>query len=634
MSRTIKIPETLFRSAQFEREAINEAERTVELSISSEAPYKRFFGTEILDHQPASVRLERMANGAPLLFNHDRNAHIGRIIESRLENGKLRVKAKFGNSALANEKWQDVKDGILKETSVGYQVAKMVLEEEKEGECTYRVTEWTPYEGSLVTIPADSSVGVGRMENLRELEISIKNEKLLDVVSQICEKPQTKQPSMQPETTTPTTPSIEVIRDEAVASERKRVNEIRDLSKHFADNGLAGRKIDTSALAGEFVASGKTARDFQDAVVRGNFPEVKPVSSEMPDLGMSKKETKAFSFSRAILNIGTGRGLQGLEREASDAHAKILGKDCGPNCFYVPMDVHRAAAFNGSPEQIRALLTNVYSGAGALVGTDLLSGSLIELLRNQMLTVKLGARSLSGLRGNVAIPRQTGGATASWLAEDSTITATQQTVGQLNLTPHKLAAATAFSEQLVMQSSVDVENMVRNDLMAVTSIARDLAAIAGTGVSGQPIGILNLGTTNLSTPVTLSAAQSMTYANAVKFELNVSLNNALAGKLGYLTTPTVKNNAKLIAEIASTNSIPVWKDDRVNGYPALATNQMPTATSVIFGNWDDLILADWAESHFFVDPYSLSLQGQIRVINRLYCDNGVRHGTSFSVATN
>jgi HK97 family phage major capsid protein len=298
------------------------------------------------------------------------------------------------------------------------------------------------------------------------------------------------------------------------------------------------------------------------------------------------------------------------------------------------MDIRRAAAFpRGITEaQIRALFSNIYSGAGAFIGTELLGGSLIELLRNQMLVVQMGARSMSGLVGNVAVPRQTGGATASWLAEDSTISATQQTVGQLNLTPHKLAAATAFTEQFAMQSSVDAENFVRQDLMAVEAIARDLAAIAGTGVSGQPVGILNLGSTNLSTPVTLSAAQSMTYANAVQFELNISLNNANRGRLGYMTSPTVKNNAKLIAEISSTNSNPVWKDDRVNGYPSLATNQVPTATSVIFGNWDDLILADWATSNFFVDPYSLSLQGQIRVINRLYCDNGVRHGTSFAVS--
>ena len=168
--------------------------------------------------------------------------------------------------------------------------------------------------------------------------------------------------------------------------------------------------------------------------------------------------------------------------------------------------------------------------------------------------------------------------------------------------------------------------------MAVIAIARDLAAIAGTGVSGQPLGILN--TSGLSTSVTLSGAQSMTYANAVQFETNVALNNADLGKLGYMVTPTVKNNAKLVAEISAANANPVWKNNQVNGYNAVATNQVPTATSVIFGNWDDLILADWAQTQVIVDPYSLSLQGQVRVVMQMLCDNGLRHAKSFTVSTN
>jgi HK97 family phage major capsid protein len=283
-------------------------------------------------------------------------------------------------------------------------------------------------------------------------------------------------------------------------------------------------------------------------------------------------------------------------------------------------------------DQIRALFAGTYSAAGALVGTELMAGALIDLLRNQMFVAQMGARFLSGLTSNVSIPRQTGGATASWLAEDATGTATNQAVGQLNLTPHRLFASTSYTEQLVNQASVDVENFVRQDLMTIIAIERDRAALNGSGVSGEPVGIINLGPSNLSTQVTLSAAQSMTYANAVQFETNLAVANADRGKLGYMTTPTVRGRAKLVAEISSTNSVPVWKNNEVNGYPARATNQVPTATSVIFGNWDDLILAEWANSSIFVDPYSLSMAGQIRVINRLYCDNGVRHGKSFAIS--
>ena len=129
MNKTIEIPETLYRTATFDRSCIDEEKRTVEMSISTDAPYQRSFGAEILDHQPASINMERMMKGAPLLFNHDRNAHLGRIIEAKTDGKNLRVKAQFGKSALAQEKFEDVKAGILCETSVGYQVDDM--EEEK-----------------------------------------------------------------------------------------------------------------------------------------------------------------------------------------------------------------------------------------------------------------------------------------------------------------------------------------------------------------------------------------------------------------------------------------------------------------------------------------------------------------------
>ncbi len=643
MSKTLELPKTLYREATFERGAVNEEERTIELSISSDAPYRRWFGDEILDHSEKSIDMGRMRNGANLLFNHDRSFVLGKIIEARTDGKCLRVKAKMAENSKAQDLWPDIKSGVISKASVGYSVEKMVLEKEgnpKKGEAdVYRVTNWRPYEGSLVTIPADDSVGLGRAVGDDKMTIHVGAEKNIensvDVETQRKQREPNSKNSMSDENKTPV---IDVIaeRKGAVEAERQRVKEITELATHFRTHGLAGRKIDASELAAQCIRDGKTVQDFQNEAVRGNFAEVKPVETKTPELGMSEKDKRQFSLVRAMRCFANKRPLEGLEKEASEAHAKLIGKDPEGSGFFIPEDVMNGRAYpNGYNKevnsQIRALFSNVYSGAGALVADDLSAFSLIELLRNQMLVVQMGARSLSGLRGNVPIPRQTGGATASWLAEDSTITATQQTVGQLNLTPHKLAAATAYTQQLLAQSSVDVENFVRQDLMAVIAIARDLAAINGSGVSGQPLGIIN--TTGLSTNVTLASAESLTYAKAVAFETNVSLNNANVGKLGYLTSIGAKANAKQLAEISAANSNPVWKNDMVNGYPAKATNQMPTATGVLFGNWDDLILASWGENSVIVDPYSLSLQGQVRIVMQMMCDNGLRHAASFAKGT-
>lgn len=649
--KKIKVPQQLRREASIERDTIDPEKKTLRMSISSDVPYLRYDYWndeeyfEILDHTKGGIDESRLKAGLPILFNHKRDAHLGRATSFANDGHKCTVEVAFSDSEFAQEKMRDAMSGVLPDTSVGYQI-------EDEGECIgakdgipiYKF-KWSPYEASLVTVPADISVGVGRHRNKPEgepQEILIsdkKDEKILAPIlkpdkTRITEKPMEKTAEqIEAETKAREATKVEVVKErgEAVATERKRVSDITDLSKHFAMNGLAGRKIDTSVLAGEFIRDGKTCSEFQDAVVRGNFKEAVFVNPEESKIGMEQRDLETYSIVRAINRLASKKPLDGVEKAAHDAHVKLTGRETEGIGFFIPHDV-MSYVRGGVSNQLRTLFTNVYSAAGAFVGTDLMAGSLIELLRNKLAVVKMGARTLSGLNGNVAIPLQSGGATASWLAENATIAESAQAVGQLGLTPHRLGASTSYTYQLLAQSSVDVENFVREDLMRVLAIAKDLAAIAGTGVSGQPLGILN--TTNLSTSVTFANAQTMLYTDALIFENNVALNNADLGKLGYLTTPTVRKNAKAVAEISAANSTPVWKNDQVNGFQAFATNQVPTATSVIFGNWDDLILADWAGSQVIVDPYSLSLQGQVRVVMQQLCDNGLRHSKSFSVSTN
>jgi hypothetical protein len=151
--RTISAAESVVRSADSE---------VFTLCVSSEYPYRRGKGLEVLDHGPGSIIMDRLREGAALLFNHDRDMHLGLATNPRIgPDRKLRVDARFGSSKLAREKRQDVVDGVLPWISISYNV----LEERPErfgGQSGYRVTKWEPLEVSLVTIPADPSVGVGR----------------------------------------------------------------------------------------------------------------------------------------------------------------------------------------------------------------------------------------------------------------------------------------------------------------------------------------------------------------------------------------------------------------------------------------------------------------------------------------
>lgn len=648
MNRTIKVPKTLYRTGT---SSIAE-DGTIRMSISSDTPYLRYDWMkgeefyEVLDHGPGGMDASRLKDGAALLFNHNRDIQLGTIDSPSMEDGKCYVTARLSAAPDTESYRVRIKEKILKDSSVGYQIADDGEEISEQDGIPVMRFKWFPHEASLVTIPADITVGTQKQRAAEEkaemIEVEVAEKILLDGESKNENKDSqqreirtTEKSKAMPELLETET-KVDVVKErgDATSAERKRMSDILDLAKHFAEQGLAGRQIDTSDLAQECIKNGKSEKEFQDLVIRGtNFKPAKIVT-DSPDegkIGMDEKDLSRYSIVRMFRMLAKGQQLDGVEKAAHEAHIRQHGVAAEERGVWIPQDV---LSYNrsGMGEQVRALFTNVYAAAGALVNTDLLAGSMIELLRNKLTVVRMGARTLTGLNGNVAIPLQSGGATASWLAENATISESTQTVGQLGLTPHRLSAMTAYSYQLLVQSSVDVENFVREDLMRVLAIAKDLAAIAGTGASGQPLGILN--TSNLSTSVTFANAQTMLYSDALIFENNVAINNADLGKLGYLTTPTVRKNAKAIAEISAANSIPVWKNDMVNGFPAFASNQVPTATSVIFGNWDDLILASWAGMQVIVNPYSLDTVGQVRITMQELCDNGVRHSKSYAVSTN
>ena len=151
------------RALLVERAAVDVEARTATLAFASETPYERYWGIEILDCTATSMRTGRLRSGANLLCDHDGTDVVG-VIES-VEIGPDRVGravVRFGKSARAEEVWQDVVDGIRRNVSVGYMIHKAQLVESADGVETYRVTDWEPFEVSLVSIPADASVGVGR----------------------------------------------------------------------------------------------------------------------------------------------------------------------------------------------------------------------------------------------------------------------------------------------------------------------------------------------------------------------------------------------------------------------------------------------------------------------------------------
>ncbi len=622
----------LYRSFDLDRKSVNVEARTVELSFASENPCERYFGNEILDCSPGSVDMSRMNGGAPLLMEHNRDDVVGVCVGASCTPDKMcRGTFRFGKSARATEILTDVADGIRSLVSVGYRVRKMVTEKIENGVETLRATSWMPLEASIVSVPLDPSVGVGRSGSNEQYEIEVESMRNL---------------KLDPAPSgggggggsPPAAPPV-ISRAEALAEAR------RDLNKRDAEIRAMAKTAKLEDYGEECIRADMSIDEFRVKAFEKVCQSAgsKPIqATETSEVGMTDKEIRQYSLVKAIRQAASKQPLDGIEKEASDAVAKNIRQT--PKGFFVPMDItaRSFAESRGIPRsefetirheiaQLRALVPNVFSAGGALIATDLLMGSMIDLLRNNMQVMALGARNLTGLVGDVAIPRVTGGATAYWLGVGAAVTRSQQAVGQLALTPHRLAAATAYDKQLMIQTSLSVEQFVRQDLMEVLALEKDRAAINGSGVSGEPLGILN--TTGLSTPVTFATAASPLFTEIIKFETNLATNNADRGNLGFLVHPTVRGFLKGWPKFASTGT-PIWENDTLNSYPARSTNQVPVATSTIFGRWDDLIIADWDGMDVVVDPYTLSLNGQIGIVIQMFTDIGIRHAVSFAVSTN
>ena len=589
-STLTKIPMLRAMEGKYKRSEVVEVEaiedRTFEFPFSSEYPVARYFGNEILSHEPKAADLSRLNDSAPLLFNHNPDRVIG-VVERAYIDGKRRrgyARVRFSRNAFAQEILSDVKDGILRNVSFGYSIDKM----EERGSGDFVATAWSPYEISVVSVPADKTVGIGRS---------------LESTDDAASAAPTPDPLPLMETTTP---DLAVVRAEAAEAERSRISDISALcDKH----GMAD-------LGRQLIESGRSIDEARAAVLdKMNIPQ-EPVNMSAAEIGLSEKESRSFSFLRAINYLSnptdrSAREAAAFEIEASEAAAAKLGRQS--RGITVPQDVLR-----------RDLNVGTASAGGNLVATELDAGSFIDLLRNASALDQAGATVLTGLTGNVAIPRQSGAATAYWVAESGSPTESQQTVDQVSLVPRTVAAYTDFSRRLMIQSSIDVENMVRNDLASVIALKIDYAGLYGTGASSEPLGLKN--TTGIGTVDFAAAAP--TFAEVVDLESDVATANALLGTPVYLMNAAMRGNLKTTKKDAGSG-IFIMENGEVNGYRGVLSNQVASG-DLWFGNFADLIIGYFSGLDLMVDPYTHSTSGTVRVVAMQDCDIAIRHPESFS----
>jgi HK97 family phage major capsid protein/HK97 family phage prohead protease len=593
-------------------------DRTFEFPFSSEYPVQRYFGNEILSHEGDAADLTRLNDAAPLLFNHNPDRVIGVVERAYIDGAKRRgyVRVRFSRNPFAQEVLGDVKDGVLRNVSFGYSIDTM----EDRGGGDFVATAWTPYEVSVVSLAADPSVGVGR---------SIETE------ANAASAAPTPDPIPEMENTTP---DLAVVRAEAVEAERSRIAGINALCE----------KHNLTDLGRQMIESGRSIDEARAAVL--DQLGAKPIEAVKP-VEMDQRDAANYSISagiRAALNGDWSSREAGLVREMSQEVQRTSGfSQSGKRGFFVPFSALAKRA---------TYVTSTGANGGNLVATDLMADEFIEALRNQSVMLNLGVRTMTGLVGDVAIPRRSGVASTYYLSTETTaITQSESTFDQVTLAPKNLAALSKYSRQTLLQSTPGIEDLVRRDLTDGINLGIDLGILNGSGSSGQPTGILN--TSGIGSVALGTNGGAITVDALVDLEEQVLIDNGALNRdsIAYVT------NAKVLAELkklraggsSATDGAYLVNDQlnaigrggtpaSVNGYPLYVTNQVPSnltkgsssgvCSAVLMGDFSQAMVGFWGNGIEIVvgedsDDFSKALTSVRAIVTY---DVAVRHAESFA----
>jgi len=575
----------------------DESDRRVMMSISSTNPVEREFGYEVLEHNAGSVDMEFMSSGkAPLLLDHDARQQIGVVEKAYMDNDKLRAQVRFSKNAMAEEVYRDVVDGIRGNVSIGYQIQGMTKDENGyKDKPLYRVSSFKPLEVSMVSIPADSSVGVGRAYKPEasgdDNNSAIKGEPMqAEVVKE---------------------PEVQVRQEDQLKEYRNQASQILELGKRHNEYDLAFRALQEE----------KSLAEFQAMLLEKKTS--KPIDFSVD---ATPKEKRNYSLVRAIQAADAKDWSKaGFELEVSKELAKKQSRQ--PKGFFVP-------DFGWQTRTVSTAAGATFGAGSNIVPEDYRGDRFIDALISTSILGQVGATVLNGLSGNVAIPKISTSTAAAFIAEGGSVGNSEPDFAQVTMTPKLLANKVAVTRELMIQSDPSVEQLIRNNMVRIFSAKIDNVALKGGG-SNEPTGILGTsGIGDVSSGGT-SGNANLTYGNVVDIMTEVSQDNALLGNLRWVTHPAVVGKLMQTLVAASTDSRMIMSGpDSLMGYPVVQTTQAPNSVpySLIFGNFSDLYIGFFSALDVLVDPYGSAGTATTNLYFYQDMDIAVAHAESFAAA--
>jgi HK97 family phage major capsid protein len=627
----------------------------LEFSFSSEAPVERIFGTEILSQQDGAPDFSRIESGvAQYLWNHDRDVVLGRVERAWLAEGRGRCQVRWSpvtemEGTVEHKRRLEIESGIVRGVSFAYSIDDI----QEEADRTMLVTKWSVLEISSVTVPADATVGQGRA--IAEPEVLAPKPEEVDNLMQESARNSGSDPSAD----IPMSQSVEPIKAEgptaeearafAVQAERASASAVKTERDRATAIAAMGEKKGERELAQKLIAEGASLETayaaFLEAGNGARKVEVSGVDHRADDakIGMSERELSRYSLLN-VANYLADPNPRTAERAAFELDASKAAQskhERSANGVLIPWDVLSA------PNYLRATSfqqTGIFADGGALVGSQRLDGSFIDLVRNRSAVLNAGVTMLSGLQGNVEIPKKLTSSTYYFVGEDQDVTGSKLTFGLVNMNPKTIGARVPISRRMMIQASPDIEVLVRADMAESLAIGIDYETLYGTGATNKPLGIINTtgigaetlgGGISVVFPASLGGATANAgdWADYVGLESDIAANNLDVSSMKYLLNAPMRGALKqqLVASAAGSDFI-YGADGMINGYEVIVSNQMRN-NNVLFGNFADCIIGMWSGLDVVSDPYTQSAAGQVILTVHQDFDVAVRRAESFSLGS-
>ncbi len=578
--------EVFYRSIAVDRSAIDLDNRTVAVSFSSEKFYQRSFGLEVLSHNPADVDMSFISSGnAPALVEHDVNQQVGVVEQATIESGVGRAIVRVSKSEDGEKVWQDIVDGIRKNVSVGYIITDR-RQEQRNGTQVV-VCKWAPKEISFVALPVDESIGVCRSATA-------------DLPAENKDQNNNKETQME---NTEKDVAVQARAEQAIdvqaiiKTERSRADEITNMA----------RSLGLDEIGVELVKNGKSLDEARSIFLNEVSKKSAPVQTSMA-IGLSEKEAKQFSLSRAIdaLNAGNLKNA-GFEYEVSSEVAKRSGKTQTANNVFIPTEYsYRAAGANA---------TTVADNPSLVNQTTL---GLVDMLYRESIAGKLGARVVTGLNGTVDFKRILSGATARKVAEGVDGTVDKITSDKIVMNPEKRIALVELTDSM-LRNTTAMESYIQAHLIKKLNEKIDadiLASIVATDAISWITKPTNTNFKDIQKLIT-TVAKFDALTDAAKFAADYDILEMLSVTLHGDGTTTNTAGKTLIDDAG-----------RLNKREIVAANQV--GNNLIFGDFSNVVAGFWGTVELAVDPYAKFNSGGIVLRAMVDMDSAVLQEKAFA----